>query len=712
MDFLGDDTETGALIRARDWAGTPLGHPKLWPLSLKAAVGLMLATRQPACMAWGPDLVFLYNDAYRPVLADRHPAALGARLPDVWPEVWSDIEPLVNTAMSGGSTWSEDMHLVMTRKGYPEDTWWSFSYSPLRDDAGKVVGFLDLCLDTTAKVMGERQARVLSELADLTARTRDAAEVQRLAAGLLGRVLSVDRVSYGEADPRGERVVMTRDWTETGASLAGEVATLADFGPEISASLARGETLRIDDIDTDPRAKGRLQPYRDRGVRAGVAVPLIRNGRLTAALVLLEKAPRRWSDHDVALAEAFAARTWDAVERARAEEALHVLNETLESRVAARTAELQEAQEALRQAQKLEAMGQLTGGVAHDFNNLLTPIFGSLDLLQRRKIGGERERKLIDGALQSAERARVLVQRLLAFARRQPLQTTAVDVSALVADMGDLLDSITGPQIRVAIEAHEGLPAARADRNQLEMAILNLGVNARDAMPDGGVLRLSVTAVGPRGKRPSNLPPAPYIRLSVADTGVGMDEATRARAIEPFFSTKGVGKGTGLGLSMAHGLAAQLGGALTIASAPGLGANIELWLPATGDAAETEPADLRCAPAESGLALVVDDEPLVRAATAASLSELGFGVVEAESGEAALALLDSGVRPKVLVTDHLMPGLTGVELARQVQNRSPDCAVLIVSGYTEVEDLAPDLPRLVKPFRHADLAAALASARG
>ena len=317
MDFLGDDTETGALIRARDWAGTPLGHPKLWPLSLKAAVGLMLATRQPACMAWGPDLVFLYNDAYRPVLADRHPAALGARLPDVWPEVWSDIEPLVKTAMSGGSTWSEDMHLVMTRKGYPEDTWWSFSYSPLRDDAGKVVGFLDLCSDTTAKVMGERQARVLSELADLTARTRDAAEVQRLAAGLLGRVLSVDRVSYGEADPRGERVVMTRDWTETGASLAGEVATLADFGPEISASLARGETLRIDDIDTDPRAKGRLQPYRDRGVRAGVAVPLIRNGRLTAALVLLEKAPRRWSDHDVALAEAFAARTWDAVERAR-----------------------------------------------------------------------------------------------------------------------------------------------------------------------------------------------------------------------------------------------------------------------------------------------------------------------------------------------------------------------------------------------------------
>lgn len=712
MDFLGDDTETGALIRARDWAGTPLGHPKLWPLSLKAAVGLMLATRQPACMAWGPDLVFLYNDAYRPVLADRHPAALGARLPDVWPEVWPDIEPLVNTALSGGSTWSEDLHLVMTRKGYPEDTWWSFSYSPLRDDAGKVVGFLDLCLDTTAKVMGERQAKALGDLADLTAATRDPAEVQRLAAALLGRVLGVSHVSYGEADARAERMIMTRDWSQTGESRAGEVATLSDFGPQIVDSLARGETLRIDDIETDPRAAGRLQPYRDRGVRAGLAIPLIRNGRLTAALMLMETAPRRWSDYDVALVEAFAARTWDAVERARAEEALQALNETLESRVAARTAELQETQEALRQAQKLEAMGQLTGGVAHDFNNLLTPIFGSLDLLQRRKIGDEREQKLIEGALQSAERARVLVQRLLAFARRQPLQTTAVDVSALVTDMGDLLDSITGPQIRVAIEAREDLPAARADRNQLEMAILNLGVNARDAMPDGGVLRLSVTAVGPRGKLPSGLAAGSYIRLSVADTGVGMDEATRTRAIEPFFSTKGLGKGTGLGLSMAHGLAAQLGGALTIASAPGLGANIELWLPATEEAADTGPADTRCATAESGLALVVDDEPLVRAATVASLSELGFGVIEADSGEAALALLESGVRPKVLVTDHLMPGLTGVELARQVQSRSPDCAVLIVSGYAEVEDLAPDLPRLVKPFRHADLAAALASARG
>lgn len=713
LAFLGADTEMGALTRAFDWSATPLGPAGDWPVSLKTAVGMMLATRQPAFLAWGPELTFLYNDAYRPFLAARHPEALGAPLRQVWAEIWSDLSPLVDSALSGQATWSEDMHLVMTRKGHAEDTWWSFSYSPLRDDEGRVAGILDLCADTTGAVLARRQAAAMESLTELTAHTRDPNEVQALAAGLLGRALGVARVSYGEVDADGGRVVAARDWTTDAVeTLTGETSTFSNFGPEIGAALYRGETVRIDDVGADPRTAAFARAYRDLNIQAAVAVPLIRNGRLSATLALHEPEPRRWTDYDQALAEAVAARTWDAVERARAEQALHALNETLEARVIDRTIELQDAQEALRQSQKLEAMGQLTGGVAHDFNNLLTPIFGSLDLLQRRKVGGEREQRLIDGALQSAERARILVQRLLAFARRQPLQTTAVDIAGLVVEMGALLDSITGPQIRVAVEAAPGLPAARADRNQLEMAILNLGVNARDAMPDGGALRVSVSAI-PAGERlPEGLTPGTYVRLSVADTGTGMDEATRRRAIEPFFSTKGVGKGTGLGLSMVHGLAAQLGGALTIASAPGAGTNIELWLPATGEIAEVVAPETETAETGAGLALVVDDEPLVRASTAASLAELGYGVIEADSGEAALQLLDSGVQPDILVTDHLMPGLSGVELARRLQQRAPGCAILIVSGYAEVEDLAPDLPRLVKPFRHADLAAALAGARG
>jgi PAS domain S-box-containing protein len=368
------------------------------------------------------------------------------------------------------------------------------------------------------------------------------------------------------------------------------------------------------------------------------------------------------------------------------------------------------AEEALRQSQKMEAMGQLTGGVAHDFNNLLTPIIGSLDLLQRKRLGGEREARMIDGALQSAERAKTLVQRLLAFARRQPLQPVAVDVAALVTGMADLVASTTGPQVKVIVEAPADLPQALADPNQLEMALLNLCVNARDAMPDGGTLRISAGADEVGSGHRSGVVPGRYIRLSVADTGVGMDADTARRAIEPFFSTKGIGKGTGLGLSMVHGLASQLGGGLAIASERGLGTNVELWLPVS-DAGAPAAAGARGAPAATagaGTALLVDDEEVVRLSTADMLADLGYAVVEAASGEAALRLLDGGLRPDLLVTDHLMPGLSGSDLALEARRRWPTLPILLVSGYAEIDGVAPDLARLSKPFRQADLAACLA----
>ena len=385
----------------------------------------------------------------------------------------------------------------------------------------------------------------------------------------------------------------------------------------------------------------------------------------------------------------------------------------------AREAELAAAQEALRQAQKMEAMGQLTGGVAHDFNNLLTPIVGSLDLLGRKGFGGERERRMIDGALQSAERAKTLVQRLLAFARRQPLQAEAVDVAALVEGMRDLVASTSGPRVRVEIDLAPALPSACADANQLEMALLNLAVNARDAMPDGGVLTVAARAdeVGAQARAataPADLKPGRYVRLSVADTGAGMDEATLARAVEPFFSTKGIGKGTGLGLSMVHGLAAQLGGGLHIASRPGVGTCIELWLPATtADVAQPSDRASDAAPRPgAGVALLVDDEEVVRMTTADMLGDLGYRVVEAGCADEALRLVEGGLDFDLLVTDHLMPGMTGAELARAVRHRRPDAPVLVVSGYAEVDGIAPDLPRLTKPFRQADLAASIAELDG
>ena len=398
--------------------------------------------------------------------------------------------------------------------------------------------------------------------------------------------------------------------------------------------------------------------------------------------------------------------------RKRAEEALRELNATLEARIATALKDREEVQEALRQSQKMESMGQLTGGVAHDFNNLLTPIIGSLDLLQRKGVGGEREQRLIAGAMQSAERAKILVQRLLAFARRQPLQPVAVDIGKLVSGMGELISSTTGPQVHVVIDAGADLPCARADHNQLEMAILNLSVNARDAMPDGGTLRLSAsTAAIGQGHR-SGLNPDRYLCIAISDTGSGMDEATLARATEPFFSTKGVGKGTGLGLSMVHGLSSQLGGALTLHSQTGVGTTVELWLPVSAGETPVEMAvEKIVSHVATGTALVVDDEDLVRMTTADMLIDLGYQVIEASSGEGAMRLIGAGVRFDVLVTDHLMPGMTGTDLAYAVRDLSPERPVLIVSGYAETAGIDATLPRLTKPFRRDDLAAALSQLR-
>lgn len=366
------------------------------------------------------------------------------------------------------------------------------------------------------------------------------------------------------------------------------------------------------------------------------------------------------------------------------------------------------AEEALRQSQKMEAMGQLTGGVAHDFNNLLTPILGVLDRLHHKGLDDERDRRLVAGALQSADRARTLVQRLLSFARRQPLQPVPTDVVQLAKGMIELISRTIGPRIQVEFEPHHDVPAALADPNQLEMALLNLSVNARDAMPDGGKLRIRVTRETVGTGEASDLAPGTYVCLHVADTGVGMDQETQRRAIEPFFSTKGVGRGTGLGLSMAHGLAAQLGGGLTIDSTPGQGTEISIWLPATALSAPVPDRAERSNPAlGTGTVLLVDDEDAVRESAGHMLIDLGYTVSPVSSAVEALELIEGGFAPDLLVTDHVMPVMTGTELARAVRQRFPDIRILIVSGYAEETGIDSDLARLTKPFLHTDLAAAL-----
>ncbi|MET0364789.1 MAG: response regulator [Sphingobium sp.] len=391
---------------------------------------------------------------------------------------------------------------------------------------------------------------------------------------------------------------------------------------------------------------------------------------------------------------------------------LHGLTADLERRVEERTAESRAAAEQLHEAQKLETLGQLTGGVAHDFNNLLMPIIGALDMLQRKmEIKDEKMQRWIANALQSSERAKTLVQRLLGFARRQELQSRPVDTGHLLDGMRDLIASSVGRDIELSFQKADNLPQALADPNQLELAILNLCVNARDAMPNGGSISIrSDMLVVPPGKSGLRLVPGRYIRLAVIDTGMGMDAHTLARAVEPFFSTKEVGRGTGLGLSMVHGLTAQLGGAFLLSSQPGVGTEAELFLPVSEGAdpvVTNVSSDVPLIAAKALSILVVDDEELVRMATAEMLRTLGHDVVEAEGGAEALKLLKGRQDIQIVVTDYKMPRMDGAELAKHIRSVKPSMPMLLISGYTGTADPIADLPRLNKPFGLIELAEAL-----
>jgi signal transduction histidine kinase len=365
------------------------------------------------------------------------------------------------------------------------------------------------------------------------------------------------------------------------------------------------------------------------------------------------------------------------------------------------------AQAALMQAQKVETMGQLVGGVAHDFNNLLMAVIGNLDILSRYIAEDPRQRRLLSGAMEGARRGATLTQRLLAFARKQELQTRPTDVLALVEDLRNLITRSVGPLVDVNIRALKPVPPVSVDPNQLEMVLLNLAVNARDAMSAGG--RLTIT-LDEEAAETGALRPGRYVRLSVEDTGEGMDDATLAKAVEPFFSTKGVGKGTGLGLSMVHGLAEQSGGLFRLESTVGLGTTARLWLKVADDAvsAQPQPSEIRDI-ASPATILLVDDDALIALSTVAMLEDLGHHVVEANSGPQALALVENGLLPDLVITDHAMPGMTGADLAAQLRSRAPNLPILLATGYAELEGRQGlDLPRLAKPYTQTQLAREIA----
>lgn len=404
------------------------------------------------------------------------------------------------------------------------------------------------------------------------------------------------------------------------------------------------------------------------------------------------------------------------------EEQLLTVNENLEKRVEERTAALEEAheraivemqqrekaEELLLQAQKVESIGQLTGGVAHDFNNLLMAVLGNLDVLRRHVAGDERAVRLIEGALEGARRGASLTQRLLAFARRQDLEVKSIDLVELVDGLGPLLRQSAGAGIEIIFTRPAGSALAEVDGNQIELALLNLVVNARDAMAEGGTITIDIEETI-LAASDSELSPGRYISIAVTDTGKGMDSETLRRAVEPFFSTKGVGKGTGLGLSMIHGLALQLHGSFTLTSTPGMGTTAKMLLPAADKKAPSSDPALDAAPVAASPAgrsriLVVDDDALIAMSTVEMVEDLGHEVLEAYSGMAALEIIKSGAQIDLMITDFSMPKMSGAELILAARQLLPDLPIILASGYAELPgDVKLDVVRLGKPYQQSQL---------
>ena len=588
----------------------------------------------------------------------------------------------------------------------------------LFDADGRCYRAVGTAIDISARKLAEARHAFMLELSDAL-RGNDTNTALNNACALMGRFFGVSRVGYGHLDPIEDVFDYSVCWTDEQAQpLLGRVPAHA-FGIKIVAKLSAGETVVVGDLQTDPLSDEEETRSTARAVdtRAILVVPFVRAGRLRTIVYLNDRPVRHWQAGEIAFMEEVAERTRQVIERDEAEAALRALNATLEARVEARTAELRAAEEALRQAQKMEAIGQLTGGIAHDFNNLLQGITGSLDLVQRRISQGRLGDldRFITGAMASANRAAALTHRLLAFARRQPLDPRPVHLNPLVGSMEELLRRTLGERIDLELKLVEDLWLTHCDANQLESAILNLAINARDAMPEGGGLAIATqnrqindaTAAAHTDRSAGD-----YVCISVSDTGTGMDAGTIARAFEPFFTTKPIGQGTGLGLSMIYGFARQSDGYVEIESAPSCGTTVHLCLPRfEGEAGEEAAADAnRGASAETGeTVLVIEDEPVVRGLVVEVMADLGYRVMEAADGPQGLAIVQSAQNIDLVITDVGLPGLNGRQVADAARALRPKLKVLFMTGYAENAALAAGsldarMAIITKPFVMEELA--------
>ncbi|MET3677275.1 MULTISPECIES: ATP-binding protein [unclassified Pseudomonas] len=572
-------------IRNHDWAATTLGPLQHWPDPLKTSLALCLASRFPQAVLWGPDLLTLHNDAFSQILGQK-PSALGIPFRAVWQEAWADIGHMANRALAGEAVYIEDFPLVIDRNGSPERAYFTFCYSPIRDHDGKVLGMLDTVTETTASVLANQRLKFLDDLGRAVADATDPDQILATTTRMLVEHLQLSSCAYAVMEPDEDGFTICGDAVAPGSPHLLGRYRLQDFGKLALGRLRSGLPLVIQDnlSELSPEEAATFQAI---GITATICMPLIKGGRLTALMAIHDKAPREWTHYEQALISEVTERSWAHVQRVQAHTevreamaALEALNATLEQRVDERTSQLLYTEAVLRQAQKLEAIGQLTGGAAHDFNNLLTIIRSSLHFLQRPNLDAQRRERYLKTMSDTVDRGTRLTGQLLAFARRQALSPQVFEAGPRLEAMADMLDTATGARIQVELQLPQAPCHIRADLNQLETAVINLMLNGRDAMAGEGTLQLRLQAdqrlPALRGQAPQ---PGQFAAISVSDSGVGIAAELLERIFDPFFTTKAPGEGTGLGLSQVFGFAKQSGGDVQVNSVPGQGTTFTLYLP-------------------------------------------------------------------------------------------------------------------------------------
>ena len=676
VDFLHGGGSTGALMRAHDWSRSPLGPPGAWPDPLKTVVSLLLQSQFPMFVAWGDELGFLYNDPYAEILGKKHPRSLGMRFHDIWSEIWADISPLIDAAMAGNATFREDLPLVMNRKGYDEQTWFTFSYSPVRDEHGNVAGMFCACQETTRRVLAERGLRELNET--LEQRVNEALAQRRILADLVEGTNAF--VQVADFDYR---------WLAINRSAAGEFERIFGKRPQVGDSM-------LDLLADQPEARDAVKKVWARALAGEEFTAVEEFGDPARDRRFYEMRCNTLRDADGKQIGAYQF-VYDVTERLRDQD------------------RLRHAEQALRQAQRLESLGQLTGGVAHDFNNLLAVFSSGVQVLARNPTPKQREH-IIDAMRRAVDRGTGLTRHLLAFSRRRPIKPESVDLNAHLDAMREMLASSLRGDVGVEMHFDADLWPVEVDAGELELAIVNLCVNARDAMPSGGTIRISGENVdaldGIEGK---------FVKVTVADNGTGIPKDILSRVFDPFFTTKDVGKGSGLGLAQVYGFAQQSRGRVLIDSEVDAGTVVTLLLPkatrASTPARDDRIAEHAVAPPPGaihrGNALLVEDDKEVAALAREMLGLLGFDVIHVTSATAALGALADSRSVDVVFSDIMMPGGTsGVALAREIRRRHPHIPVVLATGYAESAAGLKDgeFRILLKPYSLDALSAALSTA--